>query len=65
MRLVEQAVAMGIARLLQPLPYEVALGNPTTLVVVTLLLIFVAVFGGARAGRRTAAMDPMIPLRYE
>jgi ABC-type antimicrobial peptide transport system permease subunit len=59
------AAAMGIGRLLKSLLYEVNPSDPATLVVVTLLLIFVAMLAAFVPARRATTVDPMIALRYE
>jgi putative ABC transport system permease protein len=57
--------ALGLARLLQSLLYDVSASDPLTFGVVALSLIVVAMLACLIPARRTTKVDPMIALRYE
>jgi predicted permease len=58
-------VALGLARLITSLLFQVSAADPPTFSVVPLLLIAVAVFACYLPARRATAVDPMVALRYE
>jgi putative ABC transport system permease protein len=59
------AGALGLARFLRSLLYEVQPTDPLTFVAVLLLLVSVAVAASYLPARRAMRVDPMVALRYE
>ena len=58
-------VALGVTRYLKAMLYGVSAYDPTTIVVVSALLVLVALAACLIPARRATNVDPMIALRYE
>ena len=58
-------VALGVTRYLKTMLYDVSAYDPTTIVVVTALLVLVALAACLIPARRATNVDPMVALRYE
>jgi ABC-type antimicrobial peptide transport system permease subunit len=59
------AGALGATRWISSMLFGLSPTDPTTYIVVTLLLIAVAVFACLLPARRAAKVDPMVALRTE
>jgi predicted permease len=59
------AVALGVTHYLKSMLYEVSAYDPTTIVVVSALLVVVAFAACLIPARRATNVDPMVALRYE
>jgi putative ABC transport system permease protein len=58
-------VALGLARYLKSLLFDVRAYDPATLAVVAALLLLVALAACFIPARRATTLDPMVALRYE
>ena len=63
--LVGVAVALGVARYLKSMLYDVHVYDPLTIIVVAALLLLVALAACFIPARRATKVDPMVALRYE
>jgi predicted permease len=59
------AAAFGVMRFLESVLYDVHPGDPTTLIVVVLILLTVALVGCFVPARRATRVDPVVALRSE
>jgi ABC-type antimicrobial peptide transport system permease subunit len=58
-------IALGLARFIAGMLYEVSAADPATLLLVPLLLLLIAVFACYVPARRATRVDPIVALRAE
>jgi putative ABC transport system permease protein len=58
-------IALGLARFIAGMLYEVSAADPATLILVPLLLLLIAVFACYVPARRATRVDPIVALRAE
>lgn len=63
--LIGSAASLGASRLLQNLLYGVRAGDPLTLMLVALLVLFVGMLACFLPARRATKVNPLVALRYE